>query len=190
MHSTFHAEFFEPNAQVIADIRGQPVEPNQIATKKEVIPWTPNMYPAVEGGETIAAMRAAPIRFHVYSEGAPQHFAAFYAWAKANNVAIRFHLNGDLRKAIHAMIVSDVMVRIPDCHCTLRLATHLNLFMTSGLWTKQLSWASDAIQRRETLSLRCASASKTVAAIGCFLLTHDFADNFHKLFVDEPVPLV
>eukprot|EP01052_Picozoa_sp_SAG31_P015534 SAG31_NODE_1001_length_10455_cov_12.021727_8_plen_89_part_00 len=86
--------------------------PNTIETQKAVIPWTPNMYPAVEGGDSIDAIRASGIRFHVYSEGAPEHFKAFYAWAKEKGVAIRFHLNGDLRRAIHALIVSDVMVRV------------------------------------------------------------------------------
>lgn len=50
----------------------------------------------------------APIRFHVYSEGEEatfdETFGPYAKWATKNNVAMAFHLNGNMRNAFHAMV--------------------------------------------------------------------------------------
>ena len=110
------AEWLGVLDKVLSDIRNAPpaAPASSIPTQKVVIPWNDNMYPPTEDGDSVQAMESAGIRLHVYSEGGLENFSAFQAWAKANHVAMRFHLNGDLRRAVHAMIVSDVLACGPS----------------------------------------------------------------------------
>lgn len=102
--------------QVAADVKGvayvAKVHPEQTAG---VLPTlNSNGGASLECGDTVEAMKAAPIRFHIYSEGTAENFARFTDWAAENGVAMRFHLNGDLRTAFHAMVVADVFVHGPS----------------------------------------------------------------------------
>merc|ERR1712166_431243 len=60
-------------------------------------------------------MKATALRFHVLSEGRLEDLQAFQDWAnETSGVAMRFHLNGDLRAAFHMMVVADVLVYGPS----------------------------------------------------------------------------
>ena len=80
-----------------------------------VVPWKQNMYPPQEGGDSLEDMKARPIRFHIYSEGEVANFAAYTEWSQQHpGTGMRFTLNGDLRKAFHAMVVADVLAYGPS----------------------------------------------------------------------------
>jgi hypothetical protein len=98
---------------VLAAVRAVPAAPQEYDRTKTVVKWHPRQ-PAREGGDSVAAMRAAGVRVHLYSEGAPEDFGAFARWAKANGIALRLSLNGDLRHAFHAMALADVLAFGPS----------------------------------------------------------------------------
>lgn len=107
------SKWIETLDRIIVDLRGGAAKPPGVEIPLGIHEEKAN-FVNIEDGDSIEAIKAKPIRFHVYSEGVMADFDVYQKWAAANRVGVRFHLNGDLRQAFHAMVQADVLAFGPS----------------------------------------------------------------------------